>query len=294
MSWTLAHSRREWYSEPPVKRLGVGRPRCERRAPSVPPRMIVCTGSTPSAAHGLHRGLDHLGVLVDHLAHVPVLLLLGDLDRRARLALANLVGEPADQRDVLGHLRRVVVADDEVDDGLLGAAGDLRGMDEALALLGRLRRERVPRQARDQVGGELDRVDELSLGRAGMGRAAADRHGHLRRVERLGLDLAQLGAVERVGVAGAEALDVEVVSSARDLLVDREADADRRVLELGMPFQIGDRGHDLRHTGLVVGAEQRRPVGGDDVVTDLPLQQRELFGSRTTLVSPGSSIVPPS
>ena len=151
-------------------------------------------------------------------------------------------------------------------------------MDEALPLLGRLRRERVPRQARDQVGGELDRVDELSLGRAGMGRAAANRHRHPRRVERLRLDLAQFGAVERVGVAGAEALDVEMVSAARDLLVDREADADRCVLELRMPFQIGDRGHDLRHTGLVVGAEQCRPVGGDDVVTDLLLQQRELFG----------------
>ena len=27
MSCTLAHSRREWYSEPPVKRFGVGSPR---------------------------------------------------------------------------------------------------------------------------------------------------------------------------------------------------------------------------------------------------------------------------
>ena len=112
----------------------------------------------------------------------------------------------------------------------------------------------------------------------GMRRAAADRHGHPRRVERLRLDLAQLRAVERVGVAGAEALDVEMVGAARDLLVDGEADADRRVLELGMALQICDRGHDLRHAGLVVGAEQRRPVGGDDVVADLLLQQRQLLG----------------
>ena len=43
-----------------------------------------------------------------------------------------------------------------------------------------------------------------------------------------------------------------------------------------MALQVRDRGHDLGNAGLVVGAEQRRPVGGDDVVADLPLQQRQL------------------
>ena len=45
-----------------------------------------------------------------------------------------------------------------------------------------------------------------------------------------------------------------------------------------MTLQIRDGGHDLGHAGLVVGAEQRRPVGGDDVVADLFLQQRQFLG----------------
>src|SRR4029450_12134959 len=45
MSWTLAHSRTEWYSCPPVNRFGVGSPCAERTAPSVPPRVIASFGS---------------------------------------------------------------------------------------------------------------------------------------------------------------------------------------------------------------------------------------------------------
>ena len=40
--------------------------------------------------------------------------------------------------------------------------------------------------------------------------------------------------------------------------------------------QVRDGGHDLRHAGLVVGAEQRVAGGGDDVVADL--------GARTGIV----------
>ena len=39
MSWTDAHSRTEWYSWPPVKMFGVGRPRALSTEPSVPPRI---------------------------------------------------------------------------------------------------------------------------------------------------------------------------------------------------------------------------------------------------------------
>ena len=56
-------------------------------------------GLDAEPAHGLDRGLDHLGMPVDHLAHVPVLLFLLDLDGSARLALADLAGEPPDVQD---------------------------------------------------------------------------------------------------------------------------------------------------------------------------------------------------
>ena len=68
-----------------------------------------------------------------------------------------------------------------------------------------------------------------------------------------------------------------MVGAARDLLVDREADANRRVRLAGIPLQVRDRGHDLGDARLVVGAEQGRAVGGDEIVSELPLQQGQLL-----------------
>ena len=169
---------------------------------------------------------------------------------------------------MLVELRVVVVADDEVDGGALGAALDPRRVDEPLTLLGRLRREAVARQRRDEIGGELDRVDEPALRGAWMDAVAADRHlGALRR-EGLRLELAEPRAVERVGDVGAEALELEERRPAGHLLVDRERDADGRARRLGVLREVRDGGDDLRHARLVVGAEERRPVRGDEVVAD--------------------------
>ena len=179
---------------------------------------------------------------------------------------------------MLRHLRRVVIANDQLDHRLLGAAADLRRMHKAFALLGRLRGERVAGERRDEVGGELDRVHQLPLRGSGMRRAAADRDDHLRRVERLGLDLARRCSVERVRVLGPEALEIDVLGSARDLLIGSEADTNRSVRPAGTPLQVRDRGHDLGDTGLVVRPEQGRPVRGDEVVADLSLEQRQLIG----------------
>jgi hypothetical protein len=95
---------------------------------------------------------------------------------------------------------------------------------------------------------------------------AVDGDDRLGRGEGLVLQLAHGRAVERVRAAGAEALDVEARSALADLLVGREADAQRRARQLGVRGQVGDRGHDLRDAGLVVGAQQRVAARGHDVV----------------------------
>ena len=52
-------------------------------------------GLDPDTAHGLLGRLHHLRVESDHLVHVPVLLLLDDVDGGPGLPLPDLRGESA-------------------------------------------------------------------------------------------------------------------------------------------------------------------------------------------------------
>ena len=99
-------------------------------------------------------------------------------------------------------------------------------------------------------------------------------HRELDRREGLVLDLADDAAVDGVGEVGAEAGDVERLGPVAGLLVDCEADPHPRPRHIGMRDEPGDGRHDLRDAGLVVGAEQRRPVARDDVVAHALREQR--------------------
>src|SRR5262249_58049651 len=120
---------------------------------------------------------------------------------------------------------------------------------------GRPRGAPVLREAGNERGRELHRVHQLPLRRTGMHAVTFDPHTHLGRGEVLVVDPTDLRSVERVREVRAERLDVEMVDATADLLVDREADLDRRVLDLRMTREIRDGAHDLRHTGLVFVAE---------------------------------------
>ena len=86
-------------------------------------------------------------------------------------------------------------------------------------------------------------------------------------------------AVHGVGEVGAELFQIDLVDAAADLLVGREQDLDGAVLDLRILDQELRGIHDLGETGLVVGAEQRGAVGGDDVVADLVGERRMLGGA---------------
>ena len=109
-----------------------------------------------------------------------------------------------------------------------------------------------------------------------------------------GLHLAGRRAVDGVRRDRAELVDGKVDDAAADLLVGVEHDLDRAVREVGIRDEIADRGEDLGDAGLVVGAEQARPVGDDELVAGVV---RELAATPTG-GSPGpsvpSSISPPS
>ena len=163
--------------------------------------------------------------------------------------------------------------------GLLQRAGNADRMQKAFLALGGLRRAGVLRQAVDDGGRDLDRVLHLALGKTGMGGDTLDGDGGAVCRKRLVLDMAGGFAVHRVGEVGAELLQVDLVDAAADLLVRREQDLDGAVLDLRIVDQEMRRIHDLGKAGLVVGAEQRGAVGGDDVVADLVGQRGMLGGA---------------
>ncbi len=92
--------------------------------------------------------------------------------------------------------------------------------------LGALRGQ-LARQRGDDLGRQPRGVDERVLGPARVRVDAGDRQHDLLGGERLVLQLAEVGAVERVGADGAEGLDVEQRRALADLLVGREADPQR-------------------------------------------------------------------
>src|SRR5579862_771528 len=231
----------------------------------------------PDAADRLFEVLDDLGVPLDAGAGIPVLDPVLDGDRAAGLVGADLLREPAQERNVLGEARVLEVSRDEADLHFRRVARHEDGVDVALAILRRLRGEPVLRQPADDLGRDLDRVDELLPRPAGMDRPASDPHPYLRAREGLRLQLAGRRAVDGVRGHRAEAFDGQVDHAAADLLVRVEHDLDRSMRDFRMRGEVGDCGEDLGHAGFVVGAEQGHAVGRDELVADVALELRRLL-----------------
>ena len=148
-------------------------------------------------------------------------------------------------------------------------------MNEPLPAFGRLR-GLILRQTGDDGTGDLDGILHPVLGGARMDGDAGDLDGDAVGGKILALDLAERAAVQRISEGRTELFQVHLVGAATDLLVGGEEDLDRAVLDLRIRQQELRRRHDLGDACLVVGAEKRRTVGGDDVVADLVLQVRML------------------
>ena len=147
-------------------------------------------------------------------------------------------------------------------------------MQKTLAALGGFRRAGVFRQALDDAGHDLDRVLHPALREAGMGADAFDDDRGAIGRKRLVLDMAGGFTIHRVGEIRTELLQVGLVDTAADLLVGREQDLDSAVPDLRIGEQDLRGVHDFGDTGLVVRAEQRGAIRGDDVVADLVGQRR--------------------
>ena len=85
------------------------------------------------------------------------------------------------------------------------------------------------------------------------------------------LDFAELAAVDCVGIVRAEPLYIEHVRTASNLFIRCKSNTYFTVLYCWIVHERLNKRHYFRDAGFVVGAEKRRPVCNDYVLTDVAL-----------------------
>ena len=97
-------------------------------------------------------------------------------------------------------------------------------------------------------------------------------------VEALIVQVANLTAVYGIAKLRAKRRNVKQIHPAPDLFIRRETYTDLAVLRrIRSQHMLGKR-HDFRNARLVVRAQQRRAVGADDLLADVPKQRRRIDG----------------
>ena len=157
-------------------------------------------------------------------------------DLRARLGRLHGGADLLDAASPLGaQAIELEVAQDELEVGRGRGAAHLVDVDEAFAIRSVVSGVSVTcGSVLDDLGRQVQRVDQLALGLSWMDRDALDVHVRLVRRERLVDDLAELGAIERIGDVSLQVLAQIAMDAAADLFVRREADPDRPVRKIGM------------------------------------------------------------
>ena len=210
-----------------------------------------------SPVHNIHTGLDLL-------PHIVIAILQGQLQSAGTVLPVDVVPGGGHEILLFPELLAVVVPDDVAQNSLLYLALHIRQVDEALVALC-VFRLLLDRQQAVKLHGDALRIHHLVLGGARMYIQPMDRHHGRGRVKVLVFQFSQCAAVGGIGIVRAEALHVEVIRPGADLLVRCKADLHRGMLASFCQEPLC-RGQDFRHTGLVVGSQEGRAIGDDQVL----------------------------
>ena len=215
--------------------------------------------------------------LTELLGHVAILLAEAHRDRALAVAVVEEGGDCPEGLLAGVKVRGVKVSQDVGERDVGGSALDVRGVIETLAAL----RVLGALEGGDELlelGRNRDGVDHHVLGAARVDHHAADRNRGLAGREALVVELAKGLAVHGVAPASAKGVEVEQLRAMTDLLVGNKGHLDRRVRQLGICHEPGEKRADLRNAGLVVGGEERGAVRADDVLTNKLREVGDLFG----------------
>ena len=167
MSCRLIHSSGPWISCMPVNRFGVGTPSSVRREPSVPPRIGRREGLDADPPAGLARQLDRAHVVLQPVAHVAILRRDRAVDPGARLGRLDRGADLPQQIAVSAQTVLLEVAQNEVQRRRGSAAAHLVDVDEALAAVGGLGRQRDLWQVSMILAARCSAFTSLSLAQPG-------------------------------------------------------------------------------------------------------------------------------
>ena len=218
---------------------------------------------------------DGTRLLVQAVTHVAVLFFDIDVDLRFGELGTDFRGDLIEQLGLVGQLRRLERAEQDVELDFFDTAGELVRVEEPIAAVVRFGAT-LDGQLFDESGGDTHGVGHPVFGDRRVDVHTMDRDG--RPVGRKGLDvdLVVPFAIQGVTSGYLQAVNVEFIDAAPDLLVASEADADWPMREVRMLHHAMDRLHDDRHARLVVGPEQGRAVGGDDRLADQFIECRRI------------------
>ena len=256
----------EWKLRPPVERLGQGRP---------------ADGDDLRGDAGLLHGgfgiADEVHMAGELFLHIIVAV--GHLQGEGVGAVlaVHVFGGLRHQRFACLELFPVVVPDDigSLGGGLI--ALHFTQVEKSLVALG-MGGGFGGGQQPDELGQQQGGVFHLIFGAAGVDIEPVDGDGRRSGIEVFVFDLAQLAAINGIGLLCGEAFHTETVGAPADLLIGGEADGDGAVLD----FRVGDehfaQGDDLRNAGLVIGAQQGGAVGDDELLPDVIRQKGVIDG----------------
>ena len=168
----------------------------------------------------------------------------------------------------------IVVPDDIGHGSFFHSSGNLIQHEESFIAFRMLRALFFGQQG-IELHGHQRGIDHNVLGRAGMNAGSANFHFCLCGIEVFIFHDAEFSAIYRIGFVCRETGTVKMGSPHSNLLVRRKGDAQLAVGELGMVVEKLYHMHDLRHTCLVIRAEKRRPVRGDERFPHVVLKFRE-------------------
>ena len=219
-------------------------------------------------------------VLFQPVAHVAVLRLDATGHHGARFGGLHGSAGRAQQITLCRQPFQLEIAQDESQLCLGGGAGQFIDMQKSVAAIDHLGRLCGQRQAVQHLGRQMQRIHQLALGIAGMGRNPSDLHHRAISRKALELDLAHLATIQRIGEIGAQIGGQARIDAAPHLFIRGKGNANGPMRDLRVFQQVPRQRHDDRHPGLVIAAQQRGAARGDDVMPQTAGQIGRIFGGQ--------------